>query len=180
MHVLPRTRRSKVIASVLLVALLVAAWINRDALTFAAKLAVPGPAYSGAADRTSEPAELGPGRCRCRPTRPPTGPPATDPAIALGPGIQLPGASALADPPGPGPVLVTTLDGRVHAVDLDAGTTEVVLDISDGISTGGERGLLGIAIDPDGERLYLDYTDGGGDTEIRSWALGADGLPGGR
>ena len=74
-------------------------------------------------------------------------------------------------------MLVTTLDGRVHAVDLEAGTTEVVLDISDHVSTGGERGLLGIAIDPDGERIYLDYTGPGGDTEIRSWALGADGLP---
>lgn len=43
----------------LLVALLVAVWWRRDALWFAAKLAVPGPAYSAAADRTSEPAPTG-------------------------------------------------------------------------------------------------------------------------
>jgi glucose/arabinose dehydrogenase len=70
-------------------------------------------------------------------------------------------------------VLVTTLDGRVHAVDLDRRTTEVVLDIRDQISTGGERGLLGMAIDPSGRRLYLDYTDTHGDTDVRSWALTA-------
>ena len=97
--------------------------------------------------------------------------------LARSPASQLPGASALADPAGPGPVLVTTLDGRVHAVDLDAGTTEVVLDISERDQHRQRAGCSGIAIDPDGERLYLDYTDGGGDTEVRSWALGEDGSP---
>ena len=176
MHVLPRSRRSKVVASVLLAALLGAAWIQRDELEFAAKLAVPGPAYSGAEDRTSEPAELGPAVTLPSPraAERSTG---TNPTIRLGPEIELAGASALADPAGPGPVLVTTLDGRVHALDLDAGTTEVVLDVSDRISTGGERGLLGMAIDPAAERIYLDYTDRGGDTEIRSWALGSEGVP---
>jgi glucose/arabinose dehydrogenase len=176
MHVLPRTRRSKVIASVLVVAVLLAAWINRDALTFAAKLAVPGPAYSQAADRTSVPAPSGPDLSLPAPRRAdqPTG---DDPDLSLGAPIALPGASALADAAGPGPVLVTTLDGRVHSVDLDARQTDVVLDISDDVSTGGERGLLGIAIDPEGERMYLDYTDPRGDTEIRSWVLGSDGLP---
>ena len=72
---------------------------------------------------------------------------------------------------------MTSLDGRVHAVDLETGTTSVVLDISDRVSDGGERGLLGIAIDPEGERMYLDFTNRRGDTEIRSWPLGANGLP---
>ena len=70
----------------LLVAVLVAAWINRDALTFAAKLAVPGPAYSRAADRTSDPAELGGRTSRSRTTRTRTGPPVDDPAITSGTG----------------------------------------------------------------------------------------------
>ncbi len=176
MHVLPRSRRSKVVATVLLVALIGAGFAYRDQLWFVAKLAVPGPAYSAAADRTSGPAgatvELAlPASTGAASA---TG---TDPAVALGDLLELPSPSAVADAPGPGPVLVSTLDGRVHVVDLDARTSEVVLDVSDRISTGGERGLLGLAIDPDGERLYLDYTGTGGDTEIRSWALGADGLP---
>jgi glucose/arabinose dehydrogenase len=98
----------------------------------------------------------------------PTG---TDPAIVLEPVVELPGPSSVADPAGPGSVLVSTLDGRVHAVDLDTGETEVVLDLRDRVSTGGERGLLGLAIDPAGERLYLNYTNGSGDTEIRSVAM---------
>ena len=52
-----------------------------------------------------------------------------------------------------------------------------MLDVSEQISTGGERGLLGLAVDPAGDRLYLDFTDRRGDTEIRSWGLGPDGLP---
>src|SRR6187399_774986 len=161
MHVVPRTRRSKVIASVLLVALLAAAWINRDALTFAAKLAVPGPAYSRAAARTSDPAPPGPPLAlpAPHPARQATG---EDPNVSLGRVIDLPGASAVADAPGPGPVLVTTLDGRVHSVDLDHRTSAVVLDLRDEVSTGGERGLLGIAIDPEVQRMYLDFTNANG------------------
>jgi glucose/arabinose dehydrogenase len=98
----------------------------------------------------------------------------TDPAIALEPIVDLPGPSSVADPDGPGPVLVSTLDGRVHAVDLDDGSAEVVLDLSDRVSTGGERGLLGLALDPDGERLYLNYTNSSGDTEIRSLPMDGD------
>src|SRR5690606_19116535 len=81
---------------------------------------------------------------------------------------------AAVDPVGPGPVLVSTLDGRVHAVDLDTGAGEVVLDLSDRVSTGGERGLLGLALDPGGERLYLNYTNTAGDTEVRSVAMDGD------
>ena len=66
--------------------------------------------------------------------------------------------------------------GEVHAVDLDAGTSDLVLDLTDLVSTGFEQGLLGIAVDPAGERLYVDYTDTAGDTDIRSWPL-VDGAP---
>ncbi len=99
-----------------------------------------------------------------------------DPRIRLGDPVELNGPSALADPAGAGPVLVTTLDGRVHAVDLDSGAEQVVLDLSGIVSTGGERGLLGMAIAPAGDRLYLDYTNTDGDTEVRSWPF-ADGRP---
>ena len=99
------------------------------------------------------------------------------PSLALGPRLAIDGPSALADPPGAGPVLVTTLAGQVHAVDLSARTSRVVLDIRDRITSGGEQGLLGIAIDQARDRMYLDMTNRDGDTEVRSWALGADGLP---
>lgn len=173
---LPRSRRSGITTAVLLVALLAAVWVKRNQISFFARLAVPGPAYSDAADRTSGPAEEG-AKVDLPKSRDAPAPTGTDPTLALGEAIPLQGASALADPPGPGAVLVTSLDGKVHAVDLAAGTSAVVLDISDRVTTGGERGLLGIAVDADSERVYLDFTDRGGDTEIRSWALDSDGLP---
>ncbi len=172
MNVLPRSRRSKVIATVLVVGLLGAVWVKRDEVWFLAKLAVPDPFYGQAAGRTSDPARAGADVPRPDPAAAasPTG---ADPSLSLAESIALPGASALADPDGPGPVLVTTLDGRVHAVDLDTGRVDVVLDVSDQISTGGERGLLGIALDQGNDRMYLDFTTARGDTEIRSWALDA-------
>lgn len=110
-------------------------------------------------------------------TRSPSSPVGDAPALAVGPRIETAPVSALADPPGPGPVLVTTLRGEVLAVDLDRGTTEVVLDLRDRIASGGEQGLLGIAIDPGGARMYLDYTATDHHTEIRSWPLDGEGLP---
>lgn len=176
MQVLPRSRRSKVIIGVLVVAVVVVAFVRRDDLWFVAKLAVPAPAYSAAAERTTGPAPTSDEVVRLPASREASTPTGNDPALTLGSVVELEAPSAVADPPGPGPILVTTLDGLVHAVDLDAGTAVVVLDVSTMVSTGGERGLLGAAVDPAGERLYLDYTDRGGDTDIRSWPL-VDGLP---
>ena len=50
-----------------------------------------------------------------------------------------------------------------------------MLDIVDSVASGGERGLLGIAVSPDGAHLYLDYTDRGGDTRIVEYAIGDGG-----
>jgi len=176
MRILPRSRRSRTTVAVLLVLLLGAVWVKRDEITFLAKLALPNRTYTQAERRTSDAAD--PGRALALPiTEEPSKPTGVEPALALGTGIPLPSPSALADPPGPGPVLVTTQNGLVHAVDLETGDASVVLDLSDRTAADRERGLLGIAVDPDGERMYLNYTDERGDTEIRSWALDAEGLP---
>ena len=42
----------------------------------------------------------------------------------------------------------------------------LVLDLTDRVRAGGERGLLGMAFSPDGSRLYVDYTDRNGDTQV--------------
>ena len=109
------------------------------------------------------------------PTTRPTG---TDPAIRLSRVAEVNSPSAVVDLTGDGTVLVATLSGRVLRTDLGSGQSEVVLDLSGVVSTGGERGLLGMAADPAGERLYVDYTNVDGDTEIRSWPL-SDGVPAG-
>jgi len=51
-----------------------------------------------------------------------------------------------------------------------------VLDISNQISSGGERGFLGFAFAPDGSpKLYVDYTDRNGDTNVDEYGLTDEG-----
>jgi len=130
-----------------------------------------------AADRTAPPAPVdegapAPPTTRSAPTGAPA--PAGPPRVALQPLVELDQPSALVDPAGPGPVVVSTLDGRVHEIDLATGSTRVLLDLRDRVSTGGERGLLGLALSPEQDRLYLNLTDPAGDTEVLSIAF-ADG-----
>jgi glucose/arabinose dehydrogenase len=180
MRVLPHSRARRAVLAFVIALLAIAIYALWDKVLFGVNLALPGPAYSHAKARTSDAAQYSHDDVPLAHPVEATGPTGTDPSIALARLLELDGPSAVADPPGPGPVLVTTLDGRVHLVDLDAGTERVVLDVARDITTGGERGLLGIAIDPKAERVYLDYTNRKGDTEIRSWPL-RDGVPvGGR
>ena len=46
-----------------------------------------------------------------------------------------------------------------------------VLDISSEVSTGLEQGLLGLAFSPDGNFMYINFTDGAGDTHIVEFAF---------
>lgn len=162
--------RGLVLAGLLVLALLVGGFVLRDDLF--------GGGESGrAAERTTGTAPtVDVDDTTVTTTADPERATGTDPVVALEPVIDLDLPTTVADPAGPGPVLVGTLGGQVHAVDLDTGASEVVLDLSGQVSSGGERGLLGLAIDPAGERLYVDYTDTGGDTDIRSWPL-VDGRP---
>jgi glucose/arabinose dehydrogenase len=71
---------------------------------------------------------------------------------------------ALAVRAGDPALFVAEKTGRVVAID---GTElRTVLDISDRISLGSEQGLLGLAFSPDGDFLYVDYTDVTGDTHV--------------
>ena len=64
--------------------------------------------------------------------------------------------------------------GQVLALTAD-GERTTVLDVSDEISTGGERGLLGIAFTPDGSELIVSVTDRDGNTLVSGYRLAADG-----
>ena len=55
--------------------------------------------------------------------------------------------------------------GRVRRL-VGSDVVGTTLDIRDLVSTGGERGLLGIAFSPNGSRLYVNYTDNSGDTRV--------------
>lgn len=55
------------------------------------------------------------------------------------------------------------------------------LNLAPRISQGGERGLLGMALDPDfanNGRFYLDYTNPAGNTHITRYTLQSDGMGG--
>jgi len=70
-------------------------------------------------------------------------------------------------------------DGRI--VIAPQGSTrggQVLLDLTDRISSGGERGLLGLAFDPrfaSNGRLYVDYTNLDGNTVVSEFTRAADG-----
>ncbi len=71
-------------------------------------------------------------------------------------------------PAGDDALYVVEQGGTIQRLDPDGGT-EVFLDISDEITSGGEQGLLSVAFAPDYARsglLYVDYTNLDGDTRV--------------
>lgn len=70
---------------------------------------------------------------------------------------------------GSGRLFVVEQTGHVHVLRGAAKSAGTFLNLSKKVSTGGERGLLGIAFSPDfasSGRFYVDYTDTGGNTVI--------------
>ncbi len=180
MRVLPRSAPARLIVAGAVVAIVAIALWNRQTISDVYTYFFPGSALDEAGRDTSPPAPVDDidldERTPIELIEP--GPTGADPAIALERVAELDRPSSVVDPAGPGPVLVTLLGGEVLTLDLDTGESEVVLDLTDRVSTGGERGLLGMALDPAGDRLYVNFTNTDGDTEIRSWAM-ADGRPAG-
>ena len=78
---------------------------------------------------------------------------------------------AMAVRSGDGALYVAEKRGRVRAVRGAAVDPTPVLDIAADVSTGTEQGLLGLAFSGDGGRLYVNYTDKGGDTRIVEFAM---------
>ncbi len=74
-------------------------------------------------------------------------------------------------------IFIVEQDGRIMVLDIGSNTPTVFLDITDRTSSGGERGLLGLAFHPDYQNnglFYVDYTNGSGDTRISEFAVSAD------
>lgn len=83
--------------------------------------------------------------------------------------LQTP--TAFAARSGDDTLYVTEQVGRVRAITHGALVARPVLDLSDTIQSGGERGLLGIVFSPDGTKLYVDYTNLQGDTRVDEYAM---------
>ncbi len=91
-------------------------------------------------------------------------------------GLESPVDVTAADD-GSGRLFVVEQVGRIRIV--RGGVTEETpfLDITDRIASGGERGLLGIALHPDfptDPRVFVDYTDLQGNTVVSSFAPSLD------
>ena len=71
---------------------------------------------------------------------------------------------------------VTEQSGRVRAIRNGALDPQPVLDITDQVSSGGERGLLGIAFSRDGSNLYLYYTNRDGDIRVDEFAMSGNSV----
>jgi glucose/arabinose dehydrogenase len=121
-----------------------------------------------------------------RPSGPPSGPigstgPAFDPArvaVTLTPfvdGLAAPLAIVNAGD-GSGRLFVAEQGGQIRIVRDGHLAARPFLDIGDQITAGGERGLLGVAFHPDypsDGRVFVDYTDTNGDTQVSSFKVSA-------
>jgi glucose/arabinose dehydrogenase len=79
--------------------------------------------------------------------------------------------TALAVRAGDPALYVTEQSGRVRAIRNGRLVGRAVLDLRSQVTSGGERGLLGLAFSPDGSHLYVDYTDRDGNSRIDEFAM---------
>lgn len=83
----------------------------------------------------------------------------------------------LTSPPGDARLFVVEQGGRIRIVRNGTLAPAPFLDIGDRIASGGERGLLGLAFDPQyvtTGRFYVDYTDRHGDTHISRFRVSSN------
>ncbi|HVM41566.1 MAG TPA: PQQ-dependent sugar dehydrogenase [Acidimicrobiia bacterium] len=101
-------------------------------------------------------------------------------SVTLTPIARLDQPTDLAVRGGDDALYVAEKTGRVRAIlNASGGNGAVaagaVLDLRGQITTGGERGLLGLAFSPDGSHLYVDFTDLDGDTRVVEYRMTGDG-----
>jgi glucose/arabinose dehydrogenase len=75
---------------------------------------------------------------------------------------------------GSGRIFVAEQGGAIRIVRDGSLVERPFLDIADRITSGGERGLLGIAFHPDyptDPRIFVDYTDDSGDTRVSAFTV---------
>jgi glucose/arabinose dehydrogenase len=78
-------------------------------------------------------------------------------------------------PQDPSTLYVAERPGRIRLIRDGSLVDDVALDVTDLTDAGGEQVLLGIAIDPAGQRLYANYTDLSGDTQVVEFTLDSGG-----
>jgi hypothetical protein len=138
----------------------------------------PSPSSTGAVPSPSRPEATASATAAPTTSAGPTAAP-FDPAaisVTLEAYVTVPGAPLAITSPhdGSGRLFVATKAGQVRIVRDGVLQTDPMLDISSLVSTGGEQGLLGIAVHPDfpdHPRVVVDYTDVNGDTVVVAYRL---------
>ncbi len=85
---------------------------------------------------------------------------------------------ALAHRAGRDSLYLATKTGSVHEIVVDGDEADVVrtvLDLEGQVSGRNEQGLLGLAFSPDGDTLYVNYTDLDGDTVVGAQTFATPG-----
>jgi glucose/arabinose dehydrogenase len=92
-------------------------------------------------------------------------------------GLSMPlGIVAAGD--GSGRIFIVEQTGAIRVLSGGEVSSEPFLDISDRIVSGGEQGLLGLAVHPEFERngrLFVNYTDTNGDTVVAEYRAAEGG-----
>lgn len=131
------------------------------------------PADPADPDATAEPDE--PAEATPTPGDPsPEPPPLAEVEVSLTPVADADAPTAAAVAPD-GTLLIAERAGTVHPLG-DGGLGAPVLDLSGETTTGVERGLLGLAFHPDGDRLIASFTDPDGDSVVASFGWDGDGV----
>jgi glucose/arabinose dehydrogenase len=118
-----------------------------------------------------------PGSPTASPSPSPSPPPTPEPANVEDINIRLKRIAGLNAPlamavrKGDPTLYVAEQLGRVVAITGGKVQPRPVLNVSEQITAGGEQGLLGIAFSPDGERVYVNYTDVDGHTRVVEYTM---------
>jgi glucose/arabinose dehydrogenase len=99
---------------------------------------------------------------------------ASKPVVKLTRVSTVSGTTALAVRRDDPALYVARQGGTVRAIREHRLVTEPVLDISGSVSSGGERGLLGLVFSLDGSHVYVDYTDRSGNIQIDEYGMSGD------
>jgi glucose/arabinose dehydrogenase len=144
-----------------------------DSSTTSPATAIPtAPAESTAA--TAAPSTVAPANTSTGGATNPPASPLGDPSIAL---TEIDGFTQPVEVswrPTDGTMYVVEQDGLVEIMS-NGQAGPIALDMTKLTAADGERGLLGLAISPDGTHAYVNYTDNAGNTQIDEYAVNADG-----
>ncbi|MEU4533879.1 PQQ-dependent sugar dehydrogenase [Streptosporangium sp. NPDC023825] len=139
------------------------------ALLSAALVACSSTGTTGAAESGSVPPAASPAASRAEPT----GEAGTEaaPKVRFTEFAQLDMPVAMALRKDDPTLYIAEQTGRLRAVKDGKVAEAPVVDLSGEISTGNEQGLLGVAFHPEGNFLYLNWTDREGHTHLTEWAF---------